>query len=104
MWTVTYALKERRIEIYDWREWLLLPWWLLRYGTAWVKFKVLVQWDKVRKRPFPGLRGRHDDPSPVMCPRCLWAGAYSQLLHTYSAVLGYDVEPVDECPRCGEEL
>ena len=50
--------------------------------------------------------GRREDPDPVYCGRCLWAGPTRWLIHTYTG--GWDedsdVEAVDECPRCGMEV
>jgi len=57
------------------------------------------------------IYSRYDDPTPVRCSRCGWEGLVSECVHTYR---GYsvrlsdetqdaDVEPVDECPRCGSD-
>lgn len=106
MWTVKEALTGRRVEIDDWRDWTLLPWWLLRYAFAWSWLKLAVLRDRLKGRPNHLLAwyGRHDDPTPIMCPRCLWAGPRRWLVHTYCGVGVDDVEPVDECPRCGLEI
>ena len=50
-----------------------------------------------------GMKGRRDDPRPTVCPRCLWAGQYKHLWHTYGSD-GYDSYPESQCPSCGQEL
>lgn len=97
-------------------DWLLIPWWLARYAFAWcwsipwygaLRFNIWLSRDKPSRgwRHFPGPTGRHNQPDPVICPRCLWAGPVRWLVHTYGDDgSGMDVEPVDECPRCGKEL
>lgn len=99
----------RDFEPESYRDWLLIPWWLLRLLFAWLWWQAwpLVQLVRGRWRTKSAMSysyGRHDDPTPVMCPRCLWAGPRRWLVHTYTAVGMDDVEPVDECPRCGQEL
>jgi len=48
--------------------------------------------------------GRHDSPEPVECFECGWAGPRRWAVHTYYPDGWDDVEPVDECPRCGYEI
>lgn len=91
---------------------VLIPWWLLRYAFAWCWFNLcvtinIVKYWHIKNHPFiklltePGT-GRQDSPMPFMCPRCLWAGPVRWMVHTYcDDGSGEDVEPIDECPRCG---
>lgn len=48
--------------------------------------------------------GRHDSPEPILCEECGWGGPRRWAVHTYGPCGWDDVEPVDECPRCGEEI
>uniref|UniRef100_A0A6M3LT36 Uncharacterized protein n=1 Tax=viral metagenome TaxID=1070528 RepID=A0A6M3LT36_9ZZZZ len=54
--------------------------------------------------PYCYLWGRHDSPEPIRCKRCGWAGAIKWLKHDYEYDGFDDVEPVDECPKCGGYL
>lgn len=48
--------------------------------------------------------GRRDSPEPVRC-ECGWAGMRRWTIHTYQDDgSGEDVEPSDECPRCGQPI
>lgn len=57
-------------------------------------------------------RGRHTDLNPMLCMRCGWTGPVRWLVHGYHSYYAgsfgdddnYDTEPIDECPRCGQEL
>ncbi len=87
-------------------DWLLIPWWMMRFVFAWcwmllarVIDRKIAYWDG----HFVGW-GRHDDPTPVVCERCLWTGPLRWTIHTYHACGDDDVEPVDECPRCGSDI
>ena len=98
----------------SWHDWALIPWWYLRYALAWCWTEGWRLCLKVRHWRLRGTKqyrwvtnpghGRHTDPHPVMCPICLWAGPVRWLKHGYAACGEDDVEPVDECPRCGYEL
>jgi len=48
---------------------------------------------------------RYDDTTPVYCEDCGWKGQVRDCVHTYRGIpgTGGDVEPVDECPKCGSE-
>ena len=55
---------------------------------------------------------RHDDPTPIKCEDCGWQGLAKDAVHTYRGTgvqitmngqYDEDVEPVDECPECGNE-
>ena len=92
-------------------DYFLIPWWFTRYYLTWLIWKMargfnrLRYWKK-RNNPFyplliePG-HGRHTDIEPYCCERCLWSGPYRWLVHAYCDDGMGDVEPVDECPRCG---
>lgn len=48
--------------------------------------------------------GRHSDPDAIRC-EFGWGGMRRWAVHTYGDDgTGEDVEPVDECPDCGEEI
>ncbi|MCL5999216.1 MAG: hypothetical protein M1546_24600 [Chloroflexi bacterium] len=87
-------------------DWLLIPWWLLRYGLAWLVWQAMTLWRLAHGEPraWAWMWGRHDDPEPVLCERCLWAGPRAWTIHAYHACGDDDVEPVDECPRCGADI
>ncbi len=51
------------------------------------------------------LWSRRDSPEPVRCDDCGWAGMRRWAIHGYTDDgSGQDVEPTDECPRCGNEV
>ena len=54
-----------------------------------------------RLPPWAFMWGRHQSPKAVFCERCGWAGPYRWLVHGYAPLGDDDVEPQDECPRCG---
>jgi hypothetical protein len=88
----------RFFEVFEpqgWLDYVRVPWSALCWLVAWCVHVA-------RGRPF---RGRHDDLTPVWCPLCLWAGPRRRLVHAYrDDGTGMDVEPVDECPRCGYDV
>ncbi len=97
----------------SWRDYALIPWWMLRYGFALVVTYVWGVWRFIRLRnkverhwlKFAAFGwGRRESPEPIMCRCCLWAGMVRWTVHTYTACGEDDVEPVDECPRCGSEI
>jgi hypothetical protein len=47
--------------------------------------------------------GRHDDPRAVKCD-CGWTGPRMKTLHCYKPDNEGDVEPIDRCPKCREEV
>lgn len=48
--------------------------------------------------------GRRESPEPIIC-RCGWAGMRRWAVHSYTDDgSAEDVEPTDECPRCGAEV
>jgi len=89
-------------------DYALVPYYLLRLLYAWVAMWVLGYWRHLRDPELPLawalMWGRREDPSPVICWRCLWAGMRRWTVHTYYDDHNGDVEPVDECPRCGLEI
>lgn len=119
----------RNFEPDGWLDYALIPWWLARYLYALLWTALLRQpawrlrmwlwrrgWRPYSGRDFrrwrgwimrwlPSHGGRHVDSNPVICERCLWAGMVRWTYHTYQDDgTGEDVEPVDECPRCGKEI
>ncbi len=108
------AFSLRDFEPQMWRDWALIPYWIARFVFAWCwaesryplwRFHswLTVQFN-FRTRLLPSWGGRHVDVDPVACPRCLWAGPRRWVTHTYTSIDEYDVEAVDECPRCGMEI
>jgi hypothetical protein len=86
-----------------WTDYARLPWALLRFGLAYAAWRALAWNGRRNNRWFAGW-GRHDDPTPVLCPRCLWSGRIKNLEHGYRSDGAGDVEASDECPRCGLEI
>lgn len=94
----------------DWRDYTLLPWFLLRWVFAWLwtqawgRYRILQlprgEWNRITC----WMWGRWESPEPVMCPYCLWAGPERWLYHGYAACGDDDVEPMDYCPRCDNEM
>jgi len=107
------------------REWIVefnLPWsrqdniantgrllaalvWTFAWGTArWVWYSIpcggMHAGRGLRRRRDAFSWGRRDSPKAVWCP-CGWVGPLRWMIHTYGPDGCGDVEPVDECPRCG---
>lgn len=89
-------------------DYLFLPWQLLKYAYAWVVWRITIVIRRIRlkwKIRLPIIGGRHVDPDPVRCEECNWMGMRRWTVHTYGDDgTSMDVEPVDECPRCGAEI
>ena len=71
----------------------------------WVPFVYAWLWTQVAGSfmKYP-LWGRRESPEPVRCS-CGWAGMRKWTNHEYhDDGSGQDVEPCDECPRCGAEI
>lgn len=47
---------------------------------------------------------RHTMPEPARCGACGAVFRQRDAIHTYKSCGGDDVEPIEECPKCGEEL
>lgn len=89
-----------------WQDYALIPWWALRWLFAyvwWYLASTKKQLAGIEKR-WSFMFSRHDDPMPIICPRCLWAGPRRWATHTYHGVFDSEVEAADECPRCGWEI
>lgn len=102
-WEINFI--RHNFEPQGWQDYALIPWWILRflfacfwYWAARLTIGRRLYWDGI----FMGWGG-DVDPTPVICPRCLWAGPRRWMIHTYHACGDDDVEPVDECPRCGQD-
>ena len=82
---------------------LAVPWTLLWGTLRWARYLCRLPGHyrprNCRRAAFSW--GRHDSPKAVRCERCGWAGPLRWTRHTYGPVGNDDVEPVDECPRCG---
>ena len=64
----------------------------------------LVTWlGKKCGRPWWWNGGRRTDGDPTRCEACGLVWRVRDCVHTYAGACG-DVEPVDECPRCGEQI
>ena len=81
--------------------------WTLIWGTARWWWYSLCSALELQFAPIWGFNrtvafawGRRDSPKPVICV-CGWVGPMRWLIHTYADDGCGDVEPVDECPRCG---
>ncbi len=85
---------------------LLKPYWGLRYILALLAVYAEGGWRRLTKHvPLWWGWGRHDDPTPIRCHVCGWAGMTRWLYHGYADDgSGEDVEPQDYCPRCGSEV
>jgi hypothetical protein len=85
-------------------DWLLIPWWGLRYLFAkiiWILYVIVCRMTDGR---LLWMSGRYTSPEPIWCDRCFWAGMRRWAVHTYHPCGDDDVEPVDECPRCGANI
>lgn len=92
-------------------DYLLIPYYLIRWLLAYAVTVVWAYWRIIRRRPkdrmelvFCTMWGRSDSPEPAICPRCLWAGMQRWLYHGYCSDGAGDVEACDECPRCGNNV
>lgn len=57
-------------------------------------------WDHI-----PEDGGRHTDPRLIGCRMCGWVGMRMDAFHTYKKAFDpCDVEPIDKCPKCHEEI
>jgi hypothetical protein len=48
--------------------------------------------------------GRDTDKTPAFCNNCLWIGKTESAVHTYRFTGDEEVEPVDLCPKCFNEV
>lgn len=98
----------RLVKDAEFRDWLLIPYWFLRYYFALCWMFAWFIWrritDPTGEPAWQAMWGRHESPEPVMCECCLWAGPRRWVIHGYQSDGDGDVEPVDECPRCGQEI
>lgn len=123
-WSVEFAeLKDaltfRHFEPESWRDYALVPWWVLRWAFAYfytiprtslLKVNLWIRshcWPLflVTRHVLPLHSGRWEDTDPTICERCLWAGMRRWCIHDYRG--GWDdgnVEAEDECPRCRNSL
>lgn len=61
----------------------------------------LIHWWHHREPSF--LYNRRFNPWPVICSCCDWIGRRRNALHGWRQT-GEDGEPVDRCPKCGQEI
>lgn len=57
-----------------------------------------------RRHSWGWCGGRWVDWMPTTCERCGWSGPVRWAVHAYHATSDDDVEPVDECPKCGGDI
>lgn len=77
------------------RVWYHVP---FAYASIWTLFAYLFRRES-------GWWGRRESPEPTRCEMCGWAGMRRWTIHGYQDDgSGQDVEPADECPRCGDEI
>lgn len=82
--------RKRIYWLYLWWTWRLVLWLGSKFG-----------------RPFWWCGGRHTDGDPTVCQNeeCRWVGRVRDCVHGYQDDgSGEDVEGVDSCPKCGEEI
>jgi hypothetical protein len=85
---------ENRITEPSTRLWYHVP---FAYAWVWTFFA-----SKLTKYP---VWGRRESPEAIRCEMCGWAGMRRWAIHGYQDDgSGQDVEPADECPRCGDEV
>jgi hypothetical protein len=110
-----YALTLKEFEAQDIWDWIAIPYYLLRFFFAWIwttpwvwglRFNLWWRWrtGKMMFSFLPIVGGRWDDPFPVICNRCMWAGMTRWLSHGYADCGDGDVEAEDECPKCGNQI
>ncbi len=89
-----WEIKERLAKYFYAPRWALAWLWTMLWGYT----------RKVRRIPCAFMWGRHESPEPLFCG-CGWAGPRRWATHGYQDDgSGEDVEPCDECPRCGAEI
>ncbi|MBU0598722.1 hypothetical protein KKF61_07120 [Patescibacteria group bacterium] len=87
---------------------IFLPSLFLAYIWTWIwgTYRFIKYWNKIHPRwriDFAYHWGRHESPRPTICD-CGWMGPMRFLIHTYASYGEDDVEPVDKCPKCGDEV
>lgn len=96
-------------EAESWRDYFIIPLSFLKFIYSYLFFRIVQWWDiHIKKHHINGIHfgwGRREDPTPIWCPRCCWAGMRKWLVHSYQDDgTGLDIISYDECPRCGIEL
>ena len=94
-------------------DYLSLAYQCLKYCYAWLGWKIkriftkpiVTGVDFVTGKIKLKMWGRCEDPTPVVCNRCMWMGMRKWVIHGYQDDgSGEDVVGVDACPRCGYEV
>jgi hypothetical protein len=75
--------------------------WTFAWGTLRWLFHKPRGWTFWQWRRMAFAWGRHESPKAAYCEQCGWIGPYRWLVHGYAGCGNDDVEPIDECPRCG---
>ena len=97
-WTL---LLDALIDKWEWKvsDPAMRLWYNVPFAYAWIETFFAKQFFR-----YP-VWGRRESPEPVRCEMCGWAGMRRWAIHGYQDDgSGQDVEPVDECPRCGDEV
>ncbi len=103
LWALRYALAQ--YEPRNWQEKALIPYWLIRWLLAWLWSGLFWLWIRLCwKVGRPTFISRHNDPTPMACPYCLWTGPYRWLYHGYEPDGDGSTVAVSYCPRCENEL
>lgn len=76
--------------------------WVGLFALAYAAHALGIGISRVRRRPVLG--GRRYDWWPVRCHECGLVMRTKDAYHGYQDDGMGDVEPVDECPRCGTEV
>jgi hypothetical protein len=99
------AFTFREFEAESWRDYALIPIWLARWTWAYLFSRLIIAMQRACRGPLVRLwihwstNSRWSSVTPVICPRCLWAGQRRQCDHGYN-----EYEAEDNCPRCGRDI
>jgi hypothetical protein len=89
------------------REYLYVLWTVPRFLLIRLWYLIALGWAKLWGNPALiweiAFSGRRESIEPLWCERCIWSGRRKDAVHTYHS-FGDDVEPADECPRCGGDI
>jgi len=82
---------------------LKAKWTFLSITGSWILFGRDLKESISRNRIRKAIRGRRSNPKPKICSNCLDIRRGRDWLHTYRSDGRDDVEPIDQCWKCGEE-
>lgn len=84
-------------EDYQSLPWLKRPYWL----WLWYSWIFVLWIGKKTGHRYWWNAGRRSDGDPTVCDNCGWVGRVRECVHTYENDGAGDVEPIEECPKCG---